>query len=255
MTSAVAVAPPRDDVAGVTSRTAALRRLTRDPAAVIGAIILAFEIFVVAKWVTGPNFTPVHTGVTPLPGWMTASLITMEISFTLLWFWCIWQFVVKPWRRDGRPSTDGLMCLGFFAFVWFQDPLADYGGPVFTYNSYLVNVGSWLNSVPGVTAPGTAGHQLPEPLWTAAIYPGVIFLATLLGTWVMRKTKARFPKMGPVGLIGTCYAFFVTFDLILEGFVLMPLGAYTYAGAPNWTSIHTGHFYKYTLVEGFAFGV
>jgi hypothetical protein len=220
----------------------------------LGAIILAFEVFVIAKWVTGPNLHTVHTGPTPLPGWMKAALISMEIGFALLWFWCLWHFVVKPWRRDGRPSTDGLLCLGFFVFCYFQDPLADYGGAVFTYNSYLVNVGSWLNSVPGAVVPGTAGHQLPEPLWTSAIYPGVIFLATILGTSVMRKAKARWPRMGPVGLIGIVFAFFVVFDVVLEGFILMPLGAYTYAGAPNWSSIHIGHYYKYTLIEGFGFG-
>ena len=222
--------------------------------ATVGGAILAFEAFVIAKWVTGPNFQTVHTGVTPLPSWMKASLVTMEIGFTLLWLWCCWQFIVKPWRRDGRPSTDGLICLGLFFFCWFQDPLADYGGQVFTYNSYLVNVGSWLNSVPGATVPGYAGHQLPEPLWTAAIYPGVIFLATMLGTWVMRQIKARRPQTGPIGLIAGGYAFFVLFDVVLEGFILMPLGAYTYAGAPGWTSINPGHFYKYTMVEGLAFG-
>ena len=222
--------------------------------ATVGALILAFEAYVIVRWVTGPYFHTVHTGVTPLPGWMKGSLITMEIGFTLLWLWCLWHFVVAPWRRDGRPSTDGLLCLCFFCFCWFQDPLADYGGPVFTYNAYLVNVGSWLNDVPGATVPGHPGHQLPEPLWTAAIYPGVIFLATILGTWVMRKAKERWPRLGPLGLIGTVFAFFVAFDVVLEGFILMPLGAYTYAGAPNWSSINAGHFYKYTVLEGVFFG-
>jgi hypothetical protein len=222
--------------------------------ATIGALVLAFEAYVIVRWVTGPYFHTVHTGVTPVPGWMKASLITMEIGFVVLWLWCIWHFVVRPWRTEGRISTDGLLCLGFFLFCWFQDPLADYGGPVFTYNAYLVNFGSWLNDVPGAVVPGHPGHQLLEPLWTAAIYPGVIFLATILGTWIMRKAKARWPRMGPIGLIGTVFAFFVAFDVVLEGFILMPLGAYTYAGAPNWSSINTGHFYKYTVLEGLFFG-
>jgi hypothetical protein len=222
--------------------------------AAIGGLILVFEAYVIAKWITGPNFTPVHTGPSALPGWMKGSLITMEIGFTLLWLWCLRHFVVRPWRTEGRMSTDGLLCLGFFAFCWFQDPLADYGGAVFTYNAYLVNIGSWLNDVPGVVIPGHAGHQLPEPLWTAAIYPGVIFLATILGTWIMRRAKARWPRMGTLGLIGTAFAFFVAFDVVLEGFILMPLGAYTYAGAPNWSSINAGHFYKYTVLEGVFFG-
>src|SRR5277367_2599957 len=79
----------------------------------IGGLVLAFEIFVITKWVTGPDFTPVHTGPTPVPGWMKAGLITMEVAFVALFLWCIWRFIIQPWRRDGRPSVDGLLCIGF----------------------------------------------------------------------------------------------------------------------------------------------
>src|SRR5262249_19644546 len=93
----------------------------------IGALILAFEGFVIIKWVSGAYFTSVHTGPTPIPDWMLISLRTMEVAFFALWMWCIWHFVVQPYRRDGRFSTDGLLCLAFFFFAWFQDPLANYG--------------------------------------------------------------------------------------------------------------------------------
>jgi hypothetical protein len=166
----------------------------------------------------------------------------------------VWHFVIQPLRRDGRVSTDGLLCLAFFVFAWFQDPLANYGGAVFTYNSELFNMGSWLNEVPGAVTPGEPGAQLSEPLWTAAIYPGVIFLATIMGTWFMRKIKGRFPRLSNVELIGVTFLFMFAFDVILEGFILMPLGAYTYAGAPDWASINDSHYYKYTLIEGVAFG-
>src|SRR5258708_28653939 len=132
--------------------------------AAIGGLVLAFEAFVMVKWITGPNFTPVHTGVTPVPGWMKGSLVTMEIGFTLLWLWCIWHFIVRPLRTDGRMSTDGLLCLGFFVFCWFQDPLADYGGAVFTHNSYLVNIGSWLPYRPRPVLPRPSRPHLPYPL-------------------------------------------------------------------------------------------
>ena len=82
----------------------------------------------------------------------------------------------------------------------------------------------------------------------------MIFLATLMGVWFMRRLKARFPRMGKLGLIGWTFVFFVAFDVVLEGLILMPLGAYTYAGAPGWSSINAGHFYKYTVLEGVGFG-
>lgn len=222
--------------------------------ATIGAAILAFEAFVIVKWVTGPYFESVPTGPTPVPDWMKVSLISMQVGFTALWAWVVWHYVIRPWRRERRFTTEGLLCMALFVFAWFQDPLANYVAPVFTYNAYLVNVGSWLNEVPGVVTPGQPGAQLPEPLWTAAIYPGVILMATLLGTWVMRQAKARWPQMGTLGLIGLVFAFFVVFDVVLEGLILMPLGAYTYAGSPDWSAINDSHYYKYTVLEGVFFG-
>lgn len=220
----------------------------------IGAVVLAFEIYVIARWVTGPYFTPVHVGPSDEPTWMDWSLRTMEVAFVALWLWCVWTFFVTPWRRERRFGFDGLLCMALLVYAWFQDPLADYGGAVFTYNANLVNVGSWLNEVPGVTAPGRPGAQLSEPLWTAAIYPGVIFLATILGCWLMRKIKERFPQLGPVGLIASVFVLMFCFDVVLEGGILMPLGAYTYAGTPNWSAINDSHYYKYSLLEGVAFG-
>lgn len=220
----------------------------------IGAVVLAFEIYVMGRWVTGPYFTPVHAGPSQEPTWMDWSLRTMEVAFVALWLWCVWAFFVTPWRRERRFGFDGLLCMALFVYAWFQDPLADYGGAVFTYNANLVNMGSWLNEVPGVTAPGHPGAQLPEPLWTAAIYPGVIFLATILGCWLMRRIKAHFPQMGPVGLIASVFVLMFAFDVILEGGILMPLGAYTYAGTPNWSAINDSHYFKYSLLEGVAFG-
>src|SRR4051812_2444416 len=220
----------------------------------IGGLVLAFEIFVMVKWVTGPYFTTVPPGPSEAPDWMMFSLRAMEAGFFALWMWCVWQFFVKPWLRERTFTFDGLLCMALFVFAWFQDPLANYGGAVFTYNANLVNIGSWLNEVPGNSTPGAPGAQLPEPLWTMAIYPGVIFLATILGSWFMRKVKQRLPSLGVLGLIGVVFPMMVVFDIVLEGFILMPLGAYTYAGSPDWSTINDSHYYKYTLIEGLAFG-
>jgi hypothetical protein len=220
----------------------------------LGAVILAFEAFVIVKWLTGPYFERVKVGPSDVPDWMHISLRVMEVGFVSLWLWCVWHFFVQPWRKERRFTFDGLLCMALLVFAWFQDPLADYGGAVFTYNSDLVNMGSWLNEVPGATVPGHPGAQLSEPLWTMAIYPGVIFLATILGCGFMRKIKERRPQISPLGLIGTAFVFFVFFDFVLEALILMPLGAYTYAGAPDWISINDSHYFKYTFVEGIGFG-
>jgi len=222
--------------------------------ATLGAVILAFEAYVIVKWLTGPYFEPVDKGPTPVPDWMQLALRAMEVGFVALFLWCVWHYVIKPYRKERRFTTDGLLCMGFLVFAWFQDPLANYGGAVFTYNSELINMGSWLNEVPGAVTPGKPGAQLSEPVWTGAIYPGVIFLVAIMGTWFMRKVKARRPQISKLGLVGCAFVFLALFDLVLEGFILMPLGAYTYAGAPDWASINDAHYYKFTMFEAVGFG-
>jgi Spirocyclase AveC-like len=222
----------------------------------IGGVILLFEAYVIIRWVTGPYFTPTHVGASKIPTWMQISLHTQEVVLGLILLYVIWRYIVQPFRLNGRVSSDGLMSISILVFAWFQDPLANYSGTWFTYNSGLVNMGSWLNDVPGAVAQGRPGAQIGEGiLWDAFLYPGVLFLVgAVFGTWFMRKVKERRPQTTTLGLLAAVYALQVFLDLIWEGVILMPLGAYTYQGAPNWISINTSHYYKYPFYEGLAFG-
>ena len=222
--------------------------------ATFGALILAFELYVVIKWVTGPYFTPVDIGASDIPNWMEISLRVQEVVFVAILGWVIWHFIVQPYRKERRFTFDGLLCMAIFVFAWFQDPIANYSGAIFTYNSGLLDMGSWVNEVPGAVTQGQPGAQISEGLWDAAIYPGVLFLGTLLGTWFMRKFKAWRPQTTPLGLIAALFGFMIVADFIMEAVILMPLGGYTYSGAPDWTSINTSHYYKYTFLEGLTFG-
>ena len=222
--------------------------------ATFGALILAFEAYVIFQWVTGPYFTPVDIGASEVPDWMEISLHAQEVVFGVILALVIWHFIVQPLRKERRMTSDGLLCIAIFVFAWFQDPIANYSGAIFTYNSGLLDMGSWVNEVPGAVTQGQPGAQISEGLWDAMIYPGVLFLGTVLGTWFMRKVKQGFPGTRTLGLLGTLFAFMIFVDFIMEAVILMPLGGYTYPGAPDWTSINIDHYYKYTFLEGLTFG-
>lgn len=242
-----------------TSRSTRPRIETRDVPikvwATLGALILGFEIWVVAQWITGPYFTPVLTGPTPIPGWMLIALRAQEAVMVCSAVYAVWRFVLTPLRRDGRMSNDGLMCLGILVFGWFLDPVSIYGGPAITYNAYLYNMGSWLHHVPGVLSQGSPGRQLPEPiLWGGGIYLGVIFLVTALGAGLMRKMKERFPGLTPIGLFFSVFPILFLIDAVLEGLILVPLGAYTYAGTPG-PAINADTYYKFPFFEALTWGL
>jgi hypothetical protein len=215
--------------------------------AAAGGLILAFFAYVMINWVTGPYFANVPVGPSEVPGYMKAGLLAFEIVCIPAALACVFWFVVRPWRRDGKLGVDGVLVLAF-ATLWMEDPLSAYGGHWFTYNSWAVNMGSWVNSVPGWMSFGRPHQMLVEPL---LIIPGVyvwVFVLTMnLGCWVMRTARARRPEMGKAGLVLTCFLTMCAFDLVFEGIVFMPLGAWEYPGGH--LSIFPSTYHKFPLNE------
>ena len=161
---------------------------------------------------------------------MMFSLRAFEAGGILLAGFVIYRFVIRPWRRDGQPSTDGLLVIGF-ATVWFQDPFSTYYVNWFTYNTNLVNFGSWVQDVPGWVSPGGPGATIAEPiLFIGPSYVYFLLLGVLFGSWVMRTAKRRWPSLQPFQLLGICFAAMCILDLVAEGLIWMPLGFWSYPG-------------------------
>src|ERR1700761_8796582 len=70
--------------------------------ALIGGLFLAFAVYVMVKWVTGPYFKHVPAGPTPVPAWMKAVLIGWQAGGIVAALGLIYWFLVRPWRREGR---------------------------------------------------------------------------------------------------------------------------------------------------------
>lgn len=70
--------------------------------AVVGAAVLAFEVFVLARWVTGPLFETVPVGPSDPPTFMKIALVVFQATCLPAALFCLYWFVVRPWRRDGR---------------------------------------------------------------------------------------------------------------------------------------------------------
>ena len=215
--------------------------------AALGALIVAFIGFVLIRWVTGPFFEQVDPGPSQLPGYMKASLIAFQALCIPAALFCIYWFVVRPWRRERRIGVDGVLVLAF-ATLWFQDPLSAYGGHWFTYNSWALNFGSWVNSVPTWMSFGEPGRMLVEPvLIIPGVYVWVFVLTMMLGTWVMRTAKRRWPAMGKLGLVGICFAVMCAFDIVFEGLIFLPLGAWEYPGGH--VALFPSTYHKFPLNE------
>jgi hypothetical protein len=221
--------------------------------AFFGLLTVPFIGYVWGKWILGPNFHTIHPGPTPAPGWMIFALRAFEVGGIVLAAFVIWRFVVRPWRRDGRPSTDGLLIIGF-ATVWFQDPFSTYYVNWFTYNTNLVNFGSWVQDVPGWVSYGGPGRTIAEPiLFIGPSYVYFLLLGVVFGTWTMRVLKRRMPNIQVWQQILVCFVAMLALDLVAEGLIWMPLGFWSYPGGHGVLFPNTYH--KFALEEMIPIGL
>jgi hypothetical protein len=147
------------------------------------------------------------------------------------------------------------MLLVAMGLMSFQDPFLNYLNTWCTYNSWLFNRGSWVQHVPGWNSWGIPGRMMAEPV--LMIMPGYsygVLLCTILGCWVMRRAKMRWPSLGMAGLLGVTFVFTLFFDVVMEGFFLMPMGLFTYPGAIRSLTLFPGRYYQYPLYEPFMWG-
>jgi len=219
-----------------------------------GAAILAVQLYVWAKWITGPYFVRVPPGPSDPPTWMKIILVTWTGVIMLGLPVATYYFIIRPWRRERRITTDGML-MAAFGLAFFQDPLLNYFNTWCTYNTWMWNRGSWVMDVPGWVSWNKPGAMMAEPLlMNAPGYSWGVLLCTMMGCWVMRRAKARWPSLGVAGLLGVLVVYTFFFDIVMEGLFLMPMGLFTYPGAIRSLSLFPGTYHQYPIYEGILWG-
>jgi hypothetical protein len=212
-----------------------------------GAAIVALFGYIVISWVTGPYFEKVPQGPSNPPGWMQVELLLWQIFSIPAALFCIYRFIVRPWRREKTVGVDGVL-VAAFATMWVQDVFSSAGNHWFVYNTSMLNFGSWANSIPWWTSYGEPGAMTSEPiLFTPAAYVYIMVIGAVCGCWAMRRYKAWRPQTTSGMLIIVCFAAMCVFDIVLEGLIWLPLGVFEYPGG-HW-SIFPDSYHKYPLNE------
>src|SRR5206468_2919765 len=103
--------------------------------------------YLFGSWILSGDATRTPAGPTPVPTWMKVVFHGWEIGGLFAFAAFLYFFLVRPWRKAGHLTLDGLFCVAFLSLYW-QDPLLNYFQPWLTYNAALVNWGSWMGHVP-----------------------------------------------------------------------------------------------------------
>jgi hypothetical protein len=127
------------------------------------------------------------------------------------------SFIVKPIRETRTVPLDGLLVACFTLIVW-QDPGCNYVKPWGTYNTHLIQWGSWVEHLPWWMSPN--GSRFAEPLLVMVGVPQLMprwvaylsFFVTLSFLEILLQLLLFF-RSGPFAWHGV-----VTYYVILIGF-------------------------------------
>lgn len=220
--------------------------------ATLGAMFLVFIAYLMQRWVTGPFWQEVPVGPTEPPTWMKVGMVFWQIVTIPMALALVYRFVIRPWRHEGRVGVDGLLVMAGLT-VWWQDIITSYFGEFVVYNSWMVNRGSWVASIPGWLSYAQPGRMPVIPLWFIfASYVMVVIIAGRYGSWIMRGAKARWPRMSKFELVAVGYVACVLWNFVLEGLIFLPLGIAEYPGG-HW-NIFPGTYHQYPIHEGLFMG-
>jgi hypothetical protein len=211
----------------------------------IGVVALIIQAVAYAGWFLSGEFVSTPTGDTPIPTPMMAAIRVWEVGAIIASATMVWFLLIKPWRRDGRISLDGMFTLAMITIIW-QDTFINFFQTSVVYNSGFVNRGSWYPHILGWVSPNT--NRIATPLLGFAPGGYMFFWLGMMmvGCWVMRKAKQRWPQLGTFGLIMVSFGFFVVFDFVAE-LSWMRLGFYAYPGGISWLTVFHGHYYQFPI--------
>lgn len=205
-------------------------RTMLERAAALGAVLAAFEAYILLTWVSGPGFVPVRTGPTEVPTWMKVVAIAAQTIFVVTAATFIYRLVIRPWRRERKVVFDGLLCVASL-LTSVYDASSAYFHNWFTYNSYLLNWGDPATSLPGWQAYSAPGETIAWPaVFFPALYAIVFVVVPTIGCQVMRLARSRWPRLPKPALVTVCFTSMIVGSILLEGQLFMRLGLYLESG-------------------------
>lgn len=214
--------------------------------ALLGAAQLLLFAVIVYRWAASGHMKRTPTGVDVASSYVQNFAHAFDVVSPILGLLVLYFLCIKPWRREGRITGDGIMCLSLLTLYVPWDIALNAAAPVFQYNSYSFNRGSWLADLPFTTLPNA--QLIPEPIlgaWPAYLWG--MMLPMVIGCWAIRAMKARWPQRGYLPIFAALFVAFCLFD----SFELLVLRSQwmQYGASVKELTLFSGHRWQLPIVE------
>lgn len=161
--------------------------------ALFGGVWVVVAGQAIVRWMlSADQFVPAPVlGPDAYPAWREAALRVLEAASVAVLLAFVWFCVIRPLRRDGRLSLDGMFVIGgVFGSVmdaWLN--LYDY---LFAWNAHSLNRGVWAAFMP-FHLPSSSSRYAEGLAWGVPMYIYFCTGAAIIGCQVVRRLRARFP--------------------------------------------------------------
>lgn len=215
----------------------------------LGALFVAFQLYVYGRWVFSDKFAPAPTGPDPIPASSIAWIRFWEIGCMIGGVvFLIWM--IRKTRRDKQLPAVGIFVVAWLLAAW-QDPGVNAVRPVFGYNAGFFNMGTWGEFIPGWVHKGA---ENPQPIiYFLASYILLTPLAIMGIDQVIARMRKVWPRINTAGVLAAMLVLFIVLDVVLEQY-FHRIGLWTYLRVDDTWSIFKGSMYQFPLYEGIVFG-
>jgi hypothetical protein len=216
----------------------------------VGGGFVTLFAYLIVRWATSGHFQPTPAGDVPtytqVAAWVWQAV---QVVLTPVF---VYKIVVKPYRKTGDLSVDGVMCIAFLT-LWWQDTVCNSLAPFTTNSAAFLNFGSWDNYIPGWSSPN--GNLVVEPpLGSSGImYLWCPLVLAMLGSKVLQVAQNRW-RGGYFARLAACVLVLGVVTGIGE-LIALRLGLWAYQGAHSGVTLFAGEYYQYPLYEGLLFGL
>jgi len=215
--------------------------------AVVAVIYLAWEAWTLVAWLAAG---PYQVTAFRDSGSLAFRAARVYEGIAILMGIGVGSFVVRQVRRERRLTFDAMMCIAG-ALVYWQDPLANFYQSIFTYSSNWVNLVNWCSKMPLVANPD-CGRTVEPVLFLGLFYSFGFLFAALIGGWVMRTVRARWPEISRGRMLVVIGVIGMLFDMALE-IPMVNLQLWAYPGYPNFIGSPQHRYPLFVMVGAFYF--
>lgn len=213
--------------------------------AVLGAISTAVILAGWGQWIFSNDFASSPTGPDTISGTRLAILRTVEVGSLLTGVYFVWRFLLKPLLRERALTLDGKIVIAGI-LMWFYDPMVNFLNFTSTYNTHMLNRGSWARFIPGFEYPNQ--NLFAEPLlFCGGAYLWYILLGGLVGCSVIRRLRSRYPQKTLLWCFTVLAAVLAVVDLVLE-MLFLRTEVYLYPGMPRGFTLFAGSRYQFPVI-------